>query len=1017
MQAKQQSQVEMGLSSVTTMLYDISTDTIEGNIILESILKGFKNFETKMETSIFSVLNNEWVKNFDNFFKTENKSLKVLKSINDNLEDMFIWFMDEKKLIKNNNESPQIIKQTINNVSEINPNVVPTTVPTTIPTIPVKPIKTDNKKSLGDLKDSVKDAKEHIKGAIDYKGLVELIMSMVKNLNKKLYKKMNDFAEALSKFLTFDETKVDKFNTGIGKLTEIIDKLDKHLGPVGKSMLLFSTSFIVLGLAVINPLLPLGILILGKFLKTITSALDKKTLPKDIRDFSIGIGILTLAMFGMAFVPFSGMFKMLSFIYLLGFALRSHLGGSLSKGMIEFGAGIGILTLAMFAMSFVPISAMFEMLLFIGGLGFVLRAFTGVSGTPPLFKFALGMGLMVLALLAFTEVPIIAMEKMLGFILVLGLEMALINKIGGGGAMRGLPGFAFGLGLMVLAMFAMNELQLEAMFKTILFIGALGLVLKLFNAGSGLNMLMISGGILLLSASLWVFKQTGFTINDGLILGGTLIGLAAILVLMGPLSEFIILGSISLGIMSIAITLFSLTLALISKLKIKTESITTFMYSVSLISIGFALITPIIISGLLGATLFIPIAVSALLGGLTLALISVLKFNPMTIIDFMLSVGLLTAGFALIALTAIPGAIGALLFIPITVSALIAGLTLALISTLIIKTSTVIDFMLSVGLLTAGFALIVIPAAAGVIGAALFLPIASAGLLGALALSAISNIKLNPKSISDFGVSMGLLIDSFKSISGIGAAKAALKSAALLPIIGVATLAANLFNKIDNIDVNSARVGLLSMIDTLSIVMNKLETWQNKNSFKSIASITLLGLALKSFGDSEFKGAANLMDKFINNLSDDKKWDSINKHMVTLADNVKQIVTNVNMLNLEKAVALERNLKILSSKDSSSNLKDVIEKLKEMIGLLYENQQRQATQLIQATKEQSTVPGVDPKFSLIQPKDKVNEFFDPHDNGEVEPFTNLLDALQASILNVRIVNSNGTNKIDWKNGQ
>jgi len=935
MQAKQQNQSEMGLSSVTAMLHDISTDTIEGNIILESILKGFDKFEASMEASVFSVLNNDWVKNIDNFFKTKNKSLEVLTSIKDNLEDMFFWFMEEK-LLSNKNKG------------------LPTSTPT--------PIKKDDKKSLGDLKDSVKDAKDSIKGSIDYKGLVELIMSMVKNLNKKLYKKMNDFSEALSKFLEFDESKVEKFNTGVEKLTNIIEALDKHLTPVAKAMMLFSTSFIVLGLAVINPLLPLGIFMLGKFLKVITTALDKKTLSKDIKEFAMGIGILTLSMFAMAFVPFSGMFKMLGFIYALGFALRSHLGGSLSKGMMQFGAGIGILTLSLFAMTEVPIWAMFKMLLFIGGLGFVLRTFSGVSGTPPLFKFAIGMGMMVLALLAFTEVPIIAMEKMLGFILVLGLEMALINKLGGGGAMRGLPGFAFGLGLMVLAMFAMNELPLEAMFKTILFVGALGLVLKLFNAGSGLNMLMLSGGILLLSAALWVFKKTGFTVNDGIILGGTIVGIAAIMAIIGipAVAALVITGSVALAAIGIAIGLISLSLALASKVNINIINITSFMGSVALITIGFGLIAGLAVIGALGAVLFIPIAISALIGGLTLALISTLTFKPMTIIDFMLSVGTLTIGFAAIAL----------------------------------------------------------PAVGGAIGAALFLPIAAAGLLGALALMAISNLKLNPKSISDFGLSMGYLIDSFKSINGFGAAKAAIKAALLLPILGVANLAANLFNKIDNIDVNSARIGLLSMVDTLSIVMTKLETWQNKNSFKSITSIGLLATSFKILDNSEFKGIADIMDRFVNSLADDKKWDSINKHMITLASNVKQIVTNVNMLNLEKAVALERNLKILSTKDSNSNLKDVLEKLKELIGLLNESQTRQIQQIqTQSQQGPTIVPGVDPKFSLIQPKDKVNQLFDPHDNGEVDPFTNLLDAIQATVLNVRIIDAGGTNKINWKNGQ
>ena len=120
------------------------------------------------------------------------------------------------------------------------------------------------------------------------------------------------------------------------------------------------------------------------------------------------------------------------------------------------------------------------------------------------------------------------------------------------------------------------------------------------------------------------------------------------------------------------------------------------------------------------------------------------------------------------------------------------------------------------------------------------------------------------------------------------------------------------------------------------------------------------------------------------------------------------------MLNLEKAIALERNLRILSLKDSNGNLRDVIEKLKEMIGLLYENQRRQASEnsTPQATQ---TVPGVKPEFSLIPAKNQQNQLFDPNDDGAEVPYTNFLDALEGATLNVRIISDSGNNKLEFKN--
>lgn len=922
-QTQQPTQSEMGLLSVAGMLGEISDNTKNDNKLFKSIETGLKKFEKTFEESFSSVFESDWIVNMNKFFTSKDKddSHKVLNKISDTLTEIFEFFSGAKS--KN------------------------------------KPDKKDGKVSLSDLKDKVSEAKNEIKGSINYKSLSDLIETMVKNLNKKLYKKMHDFSDNLHDLLEFDDSKVEKFNSGITKLGEIFEKLEKHLSPVSKSMKAFSLSFILLGFAVLNPLLPLAILMIGSFLNVIAKAMDKKSLTKDLYEFSKGIGLLTLAMFAMTFVPFLGLFKMLGFIYLLGFALRSHRGNNVSKDMIQFGFGIGILTLAMFAMTEIPFESIFKMILFIFTLGAAIKAFSGVTGPPPLVKFAFGLGILVLAMYAMNELPWESIFKTLLFIAGLGLTLKLF---GGGNIVGGLPTFAFGLGLMVLAMYAMDELPIEAMVRTLLFITGLGLALKLFNPGSGLNMLMIGGGIIAISAGLYIFKKTGFTKEDAILLGATIVGLIAIMAIVGipAVAALIVIGSIALAAMGIAVGLLSVSLLIISKINI----------------------------------------------------------NPLSILSFMGAVTILTLGFALLAIPAIPGAIGAALFIPIGISALLAAGTLALISAITVDSTKISTFMSAISTLTWGFAGIAISAIPGAVGAALFLPIAAAGLLGALALLAISKIVINPKNITNFSTGMSLLIDSFNSIGLLQAAKAALKAAAMLPIINSARLAANLFQRIQNIDIQKGKIGLLTMVDTLGLVMIKLESWKNDNATTSIKNISFFVNSFKGLDSANFKSITDTMSKFVDSLSDDKKWDSINKHMNVLGNNMKNIVTNINMLNLQKAIALEKNLKLMVGKDNNTNMKLLIEKLREMIGLLYENERYRQTQgMSQGPTQGPTVPGIDPKFSLIQNKKlPEQQLFDKNDNGNLEPFTNFLDALEAATLNVRIVNDGGTNKVDWRTG-
>ena len=65
-----------------------------------------------------------------------------------------------------------------------------------------------------------------------------------------------------------------------------------------------------------------------------------------------------------------------------------------------------------------------------------------------------------------------------------------------------------------------------------------------------------------------------------------------------------------------------------------------------------------------------------------------------------------------------------------------------------------------------------------------------------------------------------------------------------------------------------------------------------------------------------------------------------------MKESFKDIATSINMINLEKALVLERNLKLLSESKSSSQISEVLEKMQEMIGLLQNKSGGGSTQTI-----------------------------------------------------------------------
>ncbi len=90
----------------------------------------------------------------------------------------------------------------------------------------------------------------------------------------------------------------------------------------------------------------------------------------------------------------------------------------------------------------------------------------------------------------------------------------------------------------------------------------------------------------------------------------------------------------------------------------------------------------------------------------------------------------------------------------------------------------------------------------------------------------------------------------------------------------------------------------------------------------------------------------------VNVLGDSSKFNILNKNLQNTDKNIKSIVGNINKINVTKAGALERNLRLLTQARTQEALRDAIEQLKEMIGMLKEVQEKQVAATQQQTEQQ-----------------------------------------------------------------
>ena len=732
----------------------------------------------------------------------------------------------------------------------------------------------------------------------DITNLAKAVVTLDKKLTRKFFKSMDTLSQKLEKLLSFDAKKVDAFDTNMTKFTKVLGTLESKLKPASLSLALFAGAFLLLSFVAISPLLGVALLMLTGFMWTLTKVFkNEPKLPKDLQWFAMGIGILTLAMFAMNEVSWTSPIMMLAFIGGLGLVFKLYSSKvSLPKQMIEFATGIGILTLAMFAMNYIDVGSLFKMLAFIGGLGLVFKLFGNTKSTlgQQVRDFSFGIGILTLSLLAMQFVEWKSIGKLLLFIGGLALELALINKIGGSSPMSGMVGFAFGIGILVLAMYAMKELPWWALAEMVLFVAGLGLSLKLYDGKSGMMMLGIGAGILMISAGLWVYKKTNFTLQDGLTLAGTILLLGLAFTLIGKLGSKAIIGAIVVAAIGAATAIAYGLLALVSKLEINYENMLVF---------------------------------GAVIGVLTAAY----------------SVGISSG----ILILAVAGAAVTTVMVALT---LVSALALLLITQFKIDISS---FNTGIYDLTMTMMKIAVPAVVGLVGAALAIPLTALALVSAVFLSAISNKQINAENITKYTVGLKGLVDGINEIGIIAAGKAGIKAALLIPLVKSLQMLTNIKVRTKQ-EIDLFRTSTLSAIDVLGAVMAKMDKWDYDNAEDNIP---LLSDFLSAFNSVDIMGISTIssaMSNLMNTLADNNKWKLINQNLSNLAVNFRNVSASINMLNLEKALAFERTLKVLTEDKNSEVFAKVIEKLQEMINLLYSKAEPTTTVVQQTGKQEPT---------------------------------------------------------------
>ena len=770
------------------------------------------------------------------------------------------------------------------------------------------------------------------------------LSELSKAMTSKFLDNLERYYDIFVKFTKINPKKLENLSKSMTDFAKNLSVTEKSISGIGKGLLFLSAGILSMSVIALLPTTPIAIAYVGLLLWTL-----KKTLPENddtgkiLFDMSKGIAVIAGSLLVLNFVKFSSVFMLVASIMALTYAINKIKPKEIT-GITSLAKGIGIITLSMVALNYVNWYAPIMMLGFIYGLTKVLnndRKLLRKGSAEELPRFAMGIGLLTLSVIAMSAVNWTAPLLMLGFIGGLLLLITMSNKLNKGGAPgfpSGLPGFAFGVGLLTLAMFAMKELPWDAMWKTLVFIGGLALSLKLMGQTSIWMMPLVAVGVTAIALSMRAVAQSGIEWSHVGMLLATIGGLAVVTGIMGALGPVALIGAATMVLIGGSSLLLAVSLSKISALDISFEDIGKFGASIIGLSLAYLVATPFALLGIVGATLFIPIAVSALLAAGSLAAISALSVDSEKIITFGTSIGELSWAYTKNIGSIIVGLVASALFVPLAITSLLAAGTLKVIGALNVKPDKISGFGSALNILVEAYDDIGF-IKAGKVGAKalLLLPMAITSRQIADTLKLLSEVKVGPDQMDVFGRTLATYIQKMadvinSSVSTIKDAQPGIDAIAKLTNIGFQML--DSIHKMANLEIveHEAKDGQLVVKSVRKFDLEKdaatiqtqmpkiLETMTmpidamirdmprvKKKHQKAAEYIGLIGNSYTPFVDAIVKIAESKIA-----TADTETLDLFRTNLITATNAVKDGMNTLNGFQLTD-VSYEKSVNILKS--------------------------------------------------------------------------------------------------------
>ena len=677
-----------------------------------------------------------------------------------------------------------------------------------------------------------------------------------------------------------------------------------------------------------------------------------------------------------------------------GSGVKGMLTGS-GTGILALAAGIALLVLSLAAIGEIDFGNSLKLIFFITAVGLAIALpslFMKGGKMGGIFGFAAGIALLVLSLAVIGEIDFGNSLKLIFFITGVGLAVALPGLFVQGKFNAGLFGFAIGIAILVLIIAVTGELDWKPAMYLVAFIIGIGWAFRIMPPNASIIMILLALSTMAIVAVIWAMSQIDNPVENILYLTIALGALVLIASIAAADAIPIVIGSASLLLMGITSLILAFTLSLISSMTF--TNIPSFVLSVGALAIGFMLLLPAAIGAVVTAALLIVVGTAAMLVAGALWVISALNVTPKAMEGFTFGIKSVVNTFNDFGIIELGKAvIKSALLIPISAVMIFVALTFKAIEALSIDNKTMENF----GLLLNTFittttdainsSLPALESAQAGLEALAKLVNVSSGLVeivrafagmtynvyevkdGKLVLTDVH--KITDDEIAQVGINVGKLLqgllnpllvmssddETWDFGSGMkvknpfkgglfgdnnsGANRISKIGEAFAPLVDTIANFASLGIAQDQDALQSFANAMRVSVSMFSWAFQVLETFKNDNAPDSIKNIGNLLSSFQGLQADNINSISTAMKSMIDSLADDDKWGKINKNLKQTADNFALISTSINMINLEKAMALERNLKIMADANSSENLAKILENLKDLFGLIKDSQEKQ----------------------------------------------------------------------------